>query len=461
MDISGAQTASSWEIPAGQTLRFDPAVSTTLTLTGNMIVRGVLEMRPARRSVTHRLVFAGVDESKFIGGGMNPVDSDVGLWVIEGGRLNLRGTRVGTTVSVHGTPLGPLYRNVRIQGTVQGRAHCFIHTTQPAKQYIDGVMFRFMGAAKAVMIGDTERRQIVLGRYGVHFHHCDDTSRGSVISNTVVRDSFNRGFVPHGSHGILVRRCLAYRVALDGYWWDPETEASMGENSSNDILIEDSIAATIEPSVGFSTLQGFTMPMGDRNVIRRCTAVDMRLGGSDGWGFVWPRSGSGKWVMEDCIAHHCDRGVFSWTGTQQIVRRFRSYECADTDVHAGAYRSSNIYEDCQLQSVPRSITEAGTSDPVGPHTFRRCTLAGILELSGSAVDGTVASVKPVQIIECVLEGGILVNQPDPVSEKPTSHEFIDCTRYGRGLVLADFQIIARHPRSVIDVRNADGSSFTV
>jgi hypothetical protein len=85
--VAGVQVAEGGE------LIFDPAASRTLTSTGNVVVSGALRARPADASVRHLLAFAGVDESRFVGDHtMTPLDSDVGLWVIGAGILDLVGT---------------------------------------------------------------------------------------------------------------------------------------------------------------------------------------------------------------------------------------------------------------------------------------------------------------------------------------------------------------------------------
>ena len=91
--ISGDVSATGIDVRAGGVLEFDPARSTTLTVTGNVVVRGRLRMRPNDPDVVHRLQFADVDESAFVGDTMGPVASDVGLWVIGAGRLDLMGSR--------------------------------------------------------------------------------------------------------------------------------------------------------------------------------------------------------------------------------------------------------------------------------------------------------------------------------------------------------------------------------
>ncbi len=91
--ISGTHTYTDGVIvPAGKTLTFDPAVNTTIRVSANFIVYGTLVMKPASAGVTHKLVFEDVDETAFQGGGNDPLDTDVGLWVVDDGKLDLQGT---------------------------------------------------------------------------------------------------------------------------------------------------------------------------------------------------------------------------------------------------------------------------------------------------------------------------------------------------------------------------------
>ena len=90
--ISGNKTyTSGFRVRSGTTLRFDPNVSTTITVKANIVVEGVMEMKPSNKNVTHRLVFDDVNEAAFVGGGIDPIASDVGLWVMGSGRLDIKG----------------------------------------------------------------------------------------------------------------------------------------------------------------------------------------------------------------------------------------------------------------------------------------------------------------------------------------------------------------------------------
>jgi hypothetical protein len=77
--------------PGGE-LIFQPSASRTLHSTGNVVVKGRLVMRPASHEVDHLLVFEDVDEGRMVGGGMDVVKADVGLWVMGAGTLDLAGT---------------------------------------------------------------------------------------------------------------------------------------------------------------------------------------------------------------------------------------------------------------------------------------------------------------------------------------------------------------------------------
>jgi hypothetical protein len=78
-------------IETGAALSFNPSASATLRTSGSVIVRGTLAMKPTAASIVHLLAFANVNESTFVGGGLEPVPADVGLWVRDG-QLDLQGT---------------------------------------------------------------------------------------------------------------------------------------------------------------------------------------------------------------------------------------------------------------------------------------------------------------------------------------------------------------------------------
>ena len=77
-------------IAPGGVLTLDPAATIEIRTSGNLVVEGRLVSRPVP-SVQHRVVFVGIDERRYVGGGMQVLASDVGLWVMGTGRLELVG----------------------------------------------------------------------------------------------------------------------------------------------------------------------------------------------------------------------------------------------------------------------------------------------------------------------------------------------------------------------------------
>ena len=80
-------------VEAGATLSFDPHRSVTVESVGNVVVYGTLRIAPASPDVRHTLRILGADEAAFVGGHVHgPLETDRGLWVLGGGRLDVRGT---------------------------------------------------------------------------------------------------------------------------------------------------------------------------------------------------------------------------------------------------------------------------------------------------------------------------------------------------------------------------------
>ena len=272
LDVSGFDRVLSgdvvlsegFDVPQGEVWALDPTKTTRVEVGGNVIVRGTLVMRPSSREVVHTLRFGGIDESVFVGGGMEPLSTDVGLWVVGDGVLDLQGTPttawsyewqpewVDAEVvaaphmpgdyegfkAVNGpdsvsapNPLGfapellNLTRNVRVEGTPAGRTHIFIHSTRP--QVIRFASIRYV-APDLQDLSIRDRDQDETGRYGIHFHHNGEASRGSLVEGVVVRDAGNHAFVPHGSHGITFRDTIAFNTLNAAYWWDPTSQRKPG-----------------------------------------------------------------------------------------------------------------------------------------------------------------------------------------------------------------------------------------
>ncbi len=336
-------TVAGIDIAEGGELILDSASNVLIESSGNVVVYGILSMRP-QSSVTHTLRFINVDEGRFVGGGMDVLASDVGLWIRHMGLLDAVGTpkvawnRTGddSTWSASDelivTPVAKgdytgfkaftkgsavptvdnrftaevlnLTRNVKIEGTPGGRSHVNFHVERP--QTVQYVELTHMGPRKPGV--DAEPGGHV-GRYPFHFHHGGDATRGSLVEGVVVHQSGNRAFVPHASHGITFRNCIAYDVELTAYWWDLPPESLNYSNNTNDGVWEGCVSAYIK---GYGVF-GFMLGAGENNVCRDSVAVGVQ-GGSGAAGFRWPDKGNkmqGVWDFHDNLAHNCKQNGMS------------------------------------------------------------------------------------------------------------------------------------------------------
>lgn len=99
-------------IAPGGSLVFDPNASRSLETFGNVVVLGRLVMRTGAPGIIHRLTFVNINESRFLGGGEVVLASDVGVWVMDEGMLDIVGapklawTRASGGIAKGATSLG-------------------------------------------------------------------------------------------------------------------------------------------------------------------------------------------------------------------------------------------------------------------------------------------------------------------------------------------------------------------
>jgi hypothetical protein len=79
-------------IAGGGELIHDATGTSTINCSRNFEVQGLYRARPSDITKTHTLKFVGVNEAAFVGGGMDVLVNDIGLWVMVGGQLDLVGT---------------------------------------------------------------------------------------------------------------------------------------------------------------------------------------------------------------------------------------------------------------------------------------------------------------------------------------------------------------------------------
>jgi hypothetical protein len=474
-------------VPVGETWAFDPNTDTTVTVSGNVIVEGTLEMKPASGDVEHLLRFEDVDESAFVGGGRDPVESDVGLWVTGDGRLLLEGeektawayeydpawegdevvaapNRPGeyeefqpVTSTPPANPLGyqtellDLTRNVRIEGTPEGYTHVFIRSTQP--QTIRYAALRWV----APELGETD----ATGRYGIHFHMTGDGSRGSLVEGVVIRDTGNHAFVAHASHGVTFRNTIAYHVANEAYWWD-EPPDSEGEdynpvNDTNDLIWDHAVAAGVRLGEGGNKfrLAAFFLGNGENVSVTDSVAVGVQgEAGIEHSGFIWPEAAGAVWTFRDNTAHNNEAdGIFTWQNNdlRHDVDDFTAYYNAGAGVDHGAYENSYQYTRLTLLEngiavLSHALGEASEGADTQVWTDIR-TDGGTLLITEHATP----TETPVRFVGCDF-GTVIV--ADDEGDEPSDYDFIEC-----GLEPDDFDLSQASEDSLFRVQRDDGSAF--
>lgn len=389
------------------TLVFDPSRSVTLESSKNILVTGLLQIHSAQTSVIHTIRFIHVNENGFVGGGMDPLDSDVGLWVMGAGQLNLQGKQKtswtnargaikagatslvvkdavgwqpgdeimiaptaagannfdiktikavkGNTVIINSATtshpvindkwtaeVGNLTRTIRIEGTATGKSHIFIRSSVP--QTIKDVAFRYLGPRKAPP-GDN-KKALIQGRYGLHFHHCMDGSVGSIVDGCVMRDVDNHAYVPHVSNGILMMDNIAYNVTETPFWWD------ISDPSHDTKWIHNLVALPkyVQGSLGTDTkgaptfgVNGFVLGLGDDNVCNDNVVVGQSGLETTNAAYDWEEMDiESEWVFKNNIAHNCSSGLRSWQNNTRIhvIENSTLYN-NDVGIFHGAY--ANMY----------------------------------------------------------------------------------------------------------------------
>lgn len=491
-----------FRVPPGESWYFDPDRSTTVEVAANVIVEGTLSMRPSSPDVTHVLRFVDVDESAYRGGGMEVLDTDVGLWVIGAGVLDLQGTpraswartgsdpswlpgdelvitptepedfacrpfRTGDAVpqAYEDVPLAEvlnLTRNVIIEGTPEGRAHTvFLQTTQP--QNLSHALFRHMGPRQEA---ERQEDQKIVGRWPIHFHFAGEGSRGSVVEGCLVRDAGSHAFVAHESHGVTFRECVAYDVEEAAYWWDQGDQ-------THDTLYERCVAANVASIVRNHALAGFEFQLGRGNRAVACvaTAVGNR-GAFNASGFFWPGKSGSAWDFEDCVAHNnTHNGIFWWQNNIDDVdhetRGFVAYNNGRRGIFQGAYKSPARHFQATLrgnefehhaQAIMNSSGVVGGSDQMDIWG-REYALV---------LSGTVGQFRETPVV--FVEDRYAGYQTAPVfincNGRHREWHFVRCTRAdGFDLTPEDFRIEGKEGRKgepldfVVRVQRTDGTAY--
>ncbi|MEV4615317.1 hypothetical protein AB0K43_22420 [Kitasatospora sp. NPDC049258] len=343
---------------------------------------------------------------------------------------------VGGGVTV-GAEVLNLTRNVRVEGTEQGRAH--IHLTSSRHADVRHAALRWLGprANGKDQWNGKPVTEPVLGRYGLHFHMLADASRGTVVEGVVVRDTGNHAFVPHMSHGVTFRSCISHNTWEDAYWWDGPQDTRTPQGPSDDILYDSCVASrtVFEPNPRGYRLTGFSLGAGSGSKASGCVAVGVQ-GATGASGYEWPETSEGVWTFERCLAHNnLENGIFVWLNAQHhhTVGQFVAYHNGGWGIEHGAYLNDFDYT--------ASVLYGNAAGGIAVHALGRdkgTVFDGLLIDAAGQSDFAVATAKhqlagqPVTISRCRLTGyrkaGIAFRATS--DGQPDSVEVLDCSFSG-------------------------------
>lgn len=239
-------TVKGVRIEQGGVLIFHPEKRISLEATGNVVVHGKLVMRPSAPKFVHRLTFVGVDEAAYQGGGFEVLESDVGLWVMHSGSVDLMGSskvpwlraagaigQGARTITLTGKPtgwrrgdeiaitptIGPnaqasstAYDYAKIE-SVDGNNITLSRATTHAHPSVNIGRDKIMTAevlnlTRNVRIGGTPQGRAHFMIHAVH--------RPSHIQHVAVRHVGPRQGQTNDTHGVLGRYGVHFHVCKDG-----------------------------------------------------------------------------------------------------------------------------------------------------------------------------------------------------------------------------------------------------
>jgi hypothetical protein len=301
--------------------------------------------------------------------------------------------------------VGNITRNVRIEGTASGSGHIFVHSS--AKQFISNAQLRYMAAAGRVRANGGEGAPL-LGRYAVHFHHANDGSRGSVIDGVVVRDAGQHSFVPHSSHGIVMKNNIAFNIKGDAFWWD-EHSLDTASDSHSSVWDHNLVASLDNWEGGGIRTTGFLLGAGHDNKVINNAVAGIKVG-SESAGYVWDNDDIGVWGFDNNRAHNgVANGISVWQNSTHThpIRRFAIYNVQSYGIDQGAYANDYRYFDGHIYGAGKSaLNLRANSHSLIQHRYENVVFdgAGITPVLVRAQHGLIPGTRPVIFRDDVFRG---------------------------------------------------------
>jgi hypothetical protein len=350
-------------------------------------------------------------------------------------------------------------RDCRIEGQPGKRAHIILNHChcEGHDLRLSHVGIYYMGPRRN--FGDSDR-DVILGRYPLHFHMMHDASRGTLVDGVVIAFSGNHAFVPHSSHGVTFRDCIAYDNFEAPYWWD---EAA----PTFDITFERCVAAvvkTLPEHRGFK-LSAFVLGFSPsiirpgRNKLIGCVAIGVQ-GNKDSAGYVWPEAVGGTWTFQDCVGHNNKiSGIFVWqnNGQDHPIERFVAYRNGLFGIEHGAYGNRYNYDDTVLHEngwAALKLHATSEGEPPDLH-FKRVDFGGLVMSVSHAGTGSA----PTLFENCRFRAGVSINDEDG---EGSVYDFVNCDP----LEPSAFTIVKLQPNSSlpggrIRVQRKDGTAYHI
>lgn len=330
-----------------------------------------------------------------------------------------------------------LTRNVKIHGTANNRSHImWLHSHMPV--HISDVEVYYMGPPD------------VLGRYPLHFHHSMGGSNGSVIESVVVHDCWQHAYVPHSSHNMTFKDCVAHDVFEDAYWWDQPVDNRTPQDPTNGLRYLNCVASLIrfDPQFRAYRISGFNLGRDNNNTsnipleVSGCVAVGV-LGNThdpdngafaDSAGYFWPEllnGTAGVWMFKNNIAHNCASGIGSWQNDDafdHFIEDSIVYNCG-AGINHGAYINAYVYRnidiiDC-IEGFRMHAVSFSNSRPI---TFENIRCQVVRDQAVKFVKHTLGAGAPTIFRNCDFRGygdQAVLDVPEDNS-RPTVADFIDC-----------------------------------
>lgn len=324
----------------------------------------------------------------------------------------------------------------------------------------------------------------VLRMYPIHFHQIYDHSRGSFLEGVVVEGGKNHAYVPHGSHGITFKDCVAYKTVEDAFWWDTPEEffpppgtvcvncepGPLGAicslckrandtggrehhvaNNTDDCTWDHCLVLDLNSTEPFNPfpLGGFLLGAGKGNKCINSAAAAIRRGTGPS-GYHWPsqanrNDGGNTWEFHDNVTHNNQfHGVFVWQNTpdDHDIDDLIVYRVGRIGIDHGSYVNHYRYRNVVVDGAG---TFAMTLHPVSVNgegmLFEDCRTNGVLKILGHQVigDGTPTTYRRCTFTKVVVDEVGNFQHPSLVL-------FEEC-----GLAPANFQFISVVPSSIFEL----------